>query len=338
MSKPPAPPEKEFDWDGYSLGQKSSSAISLRSDTDDPMSVPVLQIAGATEGPTLLVFAGIHGDEYEGIDTILRLYAEISPDHLIGRLIMVPVANPYAYRGATRTTPEDGVNLARAFPGNPQGTVTERLAHELHYRLIARADFLLDLHSGGTHYAVATLVGYFHDEKSEFGRRCRAAAEAFGVDLLWGHSRVAEGRSISSAQSLGVPWLYTEAFGGRRIRPEDSKSFYTGALRLLRHLGMSADPQLLNIEATERTRRTIYGDGNFDASAVSEVEGFYIPAVPLMSAVSCGDKIGGIYSMNGVELQEVRAHADGYLVMMVGTPTVRRGDPLYLLAALEPEA
>ncbi|MDF2647917.1 MAG: hypothetical protein K0Q73_3722 [Paenibacillus sp.] len=335
MSDQPLHPKKEFDWDFCIQGQKNSSAINLQSDLDELISVPVLQIAGTKEGPTLLVFAGIHGDEYEGIDTILRLYAGISPDDLSGRLIMVPTANPYAYRGAARTTPEDGVNLARAFPGNAQGSLTERLAYELHHRFIAKADFLLDLHSGGTHYAVATLVGYYHDEKSEFGLRCRTAAEAFGIDLLWGHSRIADGRSISSAQSLGIPWLYTEAFGGRRIRPEDSERFYTGTLRLLQHLGMLIDPQRWKIEAAEKTKRTIHGDGNFDASAVSEVEGFFIPAVSLMSEVSCGDKIGSIYSLNGAELQEVRAHTDGYLVMIVGTPTVRQGEPLYLLAALE---
>ncbi|WJH32856.1 succinylglutamate desuccinylase/aspartoacylase family protein [Paenibacillus sp. CC-CFT747] len=182
---------------------------------------------------------------------------------------------------------------------------------------------------------MATLAGYYHAD-SELGRRSRAAAEAFGTALLWGHTDIAGGRSISSAQSLGIPWLYTEAFGGQRIRPEDSEAFFTGTLRLMRHLGMLTGPERWKLDKEPVPLKTIYGDGNFDASVVSETDGFFIPAVPLGSEVACGDKIGAIVSLTGAERQEVRAYADGYLVMVVGTPKVERGQPLYLLASLKP--
>ncbi|WP_420872064.1 M14 family metallopeptidase [Cohnella rhizosphaerae] len=113
------------------------------------------------------------------METILRLYERLAPEELAGSLVMLPIANPYAYRAGTRISPDDDMNLARVFPGKPDGTVTERLACTLH-DLIAGSDFFLDLHSGGTHYAVAALAGYYHDPDSAFGRRCRAAAEAFG--------------------------------------------------------------------------------------------------------------------------------------------------------------
>jgi predicted deacylase len=326
--------ERHFDWNQYERGTKGSSSLTFRVHPDTDLTLPVLQITGEKEGPSLLVFASIHGDEYEGIDTILRLYNQLSPQDVIGRLVMLPTANPLAYRGGTRISPDDDVNLARAFPGNPEGSITQQLAYVLHHQFIAHADFLLDLHSGGTHYAVATMVGYYHDEHSELGQRSRAAAIAFGMDLLWAHSTIAAGRSISSAQSLGIPWLYTEAYGGRRIRQQDSDSFYTGSLRLMNHLKMLVAPDQWELGKSPASIQTIYGDGNFDASVVSEAEGFFIPRVKLMSEVHLGDLIGTIYALSGESLQEVRAYADGFLVMMVGTPIIKRGEPIYLLAAL----
>ncbi|WP_168735694.1 succinylglutamate desuccinylase/aspartoacylase family protein [Cohnella fermenti] len=311
---------------------KRSSLLKLENG-DESVSIPLLTIEGQAAGPRLLVFAAVHGDEYEGVETILRLYERLSPEELAGTLVMLPIANPYAYRAGVRISPDDDKNLARVFPGKPDGTVTERLAYELH-GLIAGSDFLLDLHSGGTHYSVATLAGYYHDPGSAFGRRCRAAAEAFGSPLLWGHESIAPGRSVSSAQALGVPWLYTEAYGGRRIRPEDSALFYSGALRLMNHLGMLARSNPAELGEAPAEIRTIHGDGNFDESVVAAADGFFVPDVPLLAELRAGERIGTIRSYGGEVLDEVRASSDGVLVMLLGTPIVRSGDSIYLIAPI----
>ncbi|MNH89565.1 murein peptide amidase A [compost metagenome] len=300
---------------------------------EDAIWIPAFELAGVEDGPNLLILAGVHGDEYEGIETILRLFSALRLEDLRGNLLMIPCANPYAYRGGTRVSPDDGVNLARAFPGKQMGTVTEKLAYELHHRMIAKADFLLDLHSGGTHYAVASLVGYYHEEGSAFSHRCREAAEAFGALLLWAHDEIAPGRTVSSAQALGIPWLYTEAYGGRRVRQEDARMFYDGIFRLMNHLEMLDDPLEWPVGKPVIERKTIYSDGNFDHSATAEEDGFFVPAISLESEVRQGDLIGTIYGLDGSERQRVTAGSDGFLVMILGIPVVRKGDPVYLLAS-----
>ncbi|WP_171654369.1 succinylglutamate desuccinylase/aspartoacylase family protein [Paenibacillus foliorum] len=331
----PSSPITDFVWDRSIRNLKRSRRLSLFSEKkDDDAWLPVLEISGSEEGPALLILAGVHGDEYEGVDVILRLFHSLSPEEVKGSLLMIPTANPYAYLGGSRTSPEDTMNLARVFPGSQEGTVTERLAYELHNRFIANAEFMLDLHSGGTHYAVATLAGYYHDKSTDFGRKCREAAEAFGAKVLWGHSEVAPGRTVSSAQSLGIPWIYTEAYGGRRIRPEDKEFYYNGSIRLLRHLGMIRTPDSGENENVPIVSRTIYGDGNFDKSALSEADGFFIPEVSLLSEVRRGDRIGTIYGLDGAELQQVISDSDGIVVMLLGTPAVRKQEPIYLLASL----
>lgn len=326
-------PVEQFTWNRTSRSVKRSYRLILENNSEeDEQWIPAFELAGAEDGPNLLILAGVHGDEYEGIETILRLFRDLRPEDLRGNLLMIPCANPYAYRGGSRVSPDDGVNLARVFPGKQHGTVTERLAYALHHRMITQADFMLDLHSGGTHYAVAPLVGYYHAEGSAFSRRCREAAEAFGASLLWAHDVIAPGRSVSSAQELGIPWLYTEAYGGRRVRQEDAKLFYDGTCRLMNHLEMFTEPVKWPTGKPFVERKTIYSEGNFDYSATAEEGGFFVPAVSLESEVKQGDLIGTIYGLDGSELQRVTAGSDGFLVMLLGIPVIQKGDPVYLLA------
>lgn len=78
---------------------------------------------------------------------------------LSGNVIFLPLANPTGfYAGAKRVVPEDGVNLNRAFPGDPAGTLSVRLAHALEAALYPAADFLADLHSGDCNEALYPLV------------------------------------------------------------------------------------------------------------------------------------------------------------------------------------
>lgn len=381
-------------------GTKQSFELMTDIGLAEPLALPVLQVAGAEAGKTLLVLAGVHGDEYEGVETTLRLFRALRPEALAGTVVLLPTANALSYRGGTRVSPEDGLNMARTFPGDPLGKPTERLAWHLHHRFIAPADFMLDLHSGGTHYAVSTLVGYCHNDATELGRRSRAAAEAFGAELLWAHEEIAPGRSVSSALALGVPWLYTEAYGGKRIRREDADLFYEGAFNLMRHLSMLrqggeasrpdgeallSDGEVLRLDGEallsdgktsrpdgEALRldgetslpskppagksappghplpsgspmspragafRRIYGDGNFDGSETAEADGFFVPALALGSDVRAGGAVGAIYGFDGAERQRVVSARDGVVVMLPGTPKVRKGEPLFMVAPTEP--
>lgn len=284
--------------------------------------------------------AAVHGDEYEGVQTVIELGRMLSPGDIRGTLMMVPIVNGYAYRAADRLSPEDGRNLAREFPGNREGTVTERLAWHVGKSLIEQADFLLDLHSGGTYYEVPELVGYYDNDSDETGRRSRAAAEAFGFEVLWAHDQVAPGRTVSHATAHGIPWLYTEAFGGRRIRRDELLRLRQGALRLMDHLGMLADSAKwasagAGTVPAQDIRYRLGGNGDFDGSVTAEAEGFFIPAVGLLQQVRQGDEIGVIYDVFGEIVHAYRAICDGVVVGLAGTPAVKPGSIIYTVAPVK---
>src|SRR5690606_33906976 len=112
-------------------------------------------IEGWADGPHLLITAGVHGDEFEGIAATRRLITTIEPKTLRGRVTLIPVVNESAFLRGERTA-EDGLDLARTCPGNAEGSITQRLAHELS-ALIRSADYYIDLHSGGRAMSILPL-------------------------------------------------------------------------------------------------------------------------------------------------------------------------------------
>jgi predicted deacylase len=313
-------------------GTKGSYWLTFDTSDAGEAYIPVHVVKGQLQGPTLLILAAVHGDEYEGVQTAIELCRDLLPQHIRGTAMFVPVTNVSAYYGISRNTPEDGGNLAREFPGTTDGTVTQRLAWYIAARLLADADFLLDFHSGGAYLALTPFVGYYHHD-SELGRRSQAAAEAFGMTTIWGHERILPGRTITAATEQGIPWLYTEGYGGRRVKEEEQLSFRNGALRLMEHLSMLIDSQTWIREAAPPIRLRLRGSEHFDLdSTQAEMDGFFIPAVRLGDRVEPGDKVGAVYDWFGQEVQGVYAEIAGYVVSLSGTPKVQQGMNLYLLA------
>ena len=108
-----------------------------------------MRLVGKKAGKTLVVTAGVHGDEYVGIQAVRELLRQLSPGELSGQVIFVPVVNAGGFFTGTYRVPEDGENLNRCFPGVKGETYTWNMASVLEAALYPQADFLLDLHGGG---------------------------------------------------------------------------------------------------------------------------------------------------------------------------------------------
>jgi predicted deacylase len=101
-------------------------------------------------GPRILLMAGNHGDEYEGQVALGKLIRDLEPDEVSGRIIILPSANFPAAMAGMRTSPLDGGNLNRSFPGDPYGGPTEQIADYIESVLLPQCDFVFDFHSGGS--------------------------------------------------------------------------------------------------------------------------------------------------------------------------------------------
>lgn len=311
---------RDFDPAEYESGRKHSLVLDLGPEASG-ITLPVLLACGSRRGKVVVVTAGVHGDEYEGVRAIFDVFADLAPATMAGTLVAVPVANPPAFWNGTRTSPLDQGNLARSFPGRANGSPTAVIAFHLGEAVIARADFYLDMHSGGVKLLMPSMVGYDAGDPQS-----REAAMVFGAPVVWGHSNIAPGRTISFAASRRIPWLYTEATGAGRVEPRDLQMFKTGLLNLLRHLRVI--PGAVNARPPIRL---LHGDGNIDASIAATRPGFLVPSVELLDNVKAGQELGQTLDLHGQVIETFRSPRDGVVAMIHVFPVVQAGDSLFLV-------
>jgi predicted deacylase len=312
----------DFDPQNYARGVRHRLFAAF----GDSLGFPLLLARGCQHGPTLVVTANVHGDEYEGVRAILETFESLDPGQMSGDLLAVPVVNGPAFWSGTRISPLDGANLARVFPGDAAGTPSQQIAWHLAQTAIARADLYLDLHSGGIRYRMPSMAGY-----SAADLRGRAAAEAFGASVIWGHPPpIDPGRTVSFAAGRGIPWLYTEARGAGRIHPDDLLMMRRGIRNLLCHLGILAGPP----ERMPITAR-LFGSGNTDSGLTATQAGFLLKQVDVMQPVTAGNLLGRLVTIAGEPLEEYRASTAGIIAMTREFPVVQAGDVLFLLAEKE---
>lgn len=294
-----------------------------------------LRITGSRPGPELLILGGVHGDEYEPIEAIRQLATRIDPANLAGRVVLMPIANGPAFECRHREGP-DGLDLARTFPGDPRGTVTQRIAHRL-AASIAACDFLIDLHTGGRAMTIWPLTGYMLVDSPSVLATQRRMAHAFGLPLIWGTSPHLEGRSLSVARDAGKPAIYAEWGGGSGCVPAGVAAYVAGCLNVLAELGMHGSP-------TESDRSPTWvedprdGSGHLQANYPAPHAGFYQPAQALGQVVQPGDLLGTIWTDWDQPVTEVRATAAGLLILNRTLPAVRPGDALATILDIAPSS
>lgn len=312
----------EFSLSNFDLGTKKRVWLSITPRAGGgSWCLPVLVICGSRPGPRLTVLGGIHGDEYDGPEVIHKLFGSLSAVDLRGTLVMVPVCNVPAYEVCRRTSPIDGANMARVFPGDVGGTITQQLAYWVGELFIRGAGALVDIHSGGVAYDIPTLVGCQYGE-NPLDDKCIKIARAFGAPVLWLHpGPMPPGRTLSAAQTFGVPAVYTEAAGGGGVAPEVLACFVRGVTNVMRHLGMVSSAVELTGTALE-----LVGAGNLDVMITAPCAGHFRSEVTLMEAVVSGQRIGAVYDLGGREVAPLYANRDGVVICLRRLHRVDCGD------------
>lgn len=290
-------------------------------------------IEGEQPGPHLLISGGVHGDEYEPMAAIRALGDRIDANELKGKLTLVPVMNEPAFAIRDRVAP-DGLDLARTFPGDPDGSVTERVAHA-GAQLIRSADYYIDLHTGGRVAAILSLSGYSLHPDPEILETQRRMAQAFNLPLIWGTSPDLQGRSLSVARDAKVPAIYTELGKGNGCDPKGVGDYIDGCLNVMAELGMLDRPR-----PESRVRHVVEdprpASGHLQINYNAQASGFFEPAVGLADRVSAGDTLGVIVDPLGQVLETVTSTQTGLVLLIRALPRVDEGDNLAVILEIEP--
>lgn len=310
-------------------GQAASGFIEVPAAGDAATRIPITIVRGPQTGPTLALIAGTHGSEVAPIVALQRVRAALDPAALRGTLLIVHVANLPSFLGRTvYYSPIDGKNLNRVYPGNADGTVSERIAYAITNQIIERADFLVDIHAGDGNESLRPYTYW-----SPLGLNARADSIAREMALAWGSDHIvidtmrprdprASVYTQNTAQLRGKPALTTEA-GYLGVAAEDMvQRNVDGVFRLLRYFRMlPGDVELVRqplfFERTEVLR--------------SPATGVWHPKVERGQSVQKGALIGVLTDFFGDKQAEIRAPFGGIVLYVVGTPAMTQGEPMGMI-------
>jgi predicted deacylase/SAM-dependent methyltransferase len=223
------------DLHGSGENKKTSGMLEL---LGSEFTVPATVICGTKPGKTVLVTAGIHGGEYVGIQAAVELAAEIRPEQVSGRIILVKAVCREAFEHRQGSiSREDHKNLNQVFPGDPEGTVTERLACALTATLYPEADYYIDLHSGDDYEELTPFIYYAGMADPEVTEASRQMARQADVPYMV-RSEVRDGGAYNYAASRGIPAVLLERGGMGSRTEEEIQSTKKDVYAILDHLGI----------------------------------------------------------------------------------------------------
>lgn len=289
--------------------------------------IPVTVVKSGA-GPTALLTGGNHGDEYEGPIALFDLARRLTPDGVSGRVIIVPAMNYPAFAAGRRTSPIDGGNMNRVFPGRPDGTVTEKIADYFQRSLLPLADYVLDIHSGGkTLEFLPFAAAHVLPDKAQQAR-CVAAMEAFGAPYSVMLLEIDNaGMYDTAAEDLGKIFVSTELGGGGSATAATVAIGKRGVTNILKHAGILAgEPECSASVGLEMPDQRCL--------VTCETPGLVEYCVELGAAVEEGQAIARVHDVarTGNAPVEYRARISGLLIGRHFPGLVALGDFLAAVA------
>jgi predicted deacylase len=288
-------------------------------------------------GPTILIEAGNHGDEYEGPIALGELLREIDPADVSGRIIAIPAINVRAVEAGTRTSPVDGLNFNRCFPGDFNGTLTQQIAAYVNDCLFPIADYFLDLHSGGSSLMILPAAIIEPSPTPDGHKRNIAATLAFGAPTVVMVDNLGETRTSTAAANLqGLIVIGSEMAGGGLVSQDALAICRRGIRNVLKHAGiLKGAPET----APESNGRVLQVPGA-EGYVMADDDGVFEPLSELGSTVTKGEIAGRIHFLRtpSREPVELRHPIDGVVFAKRQPGRVRPGNCCFVLAVEYPEA
>ncbi|MGL5839880.1 MAG: succinylglutamate desuccinylase/aspartoacylase family protein [Sphingorhabdus sp.] len=258
----------------------------------DPVQFPIASLRNG-DGPCLFINAGTHGDEFEGQIALRKILRTLDATDIKGHLIAIPTLNTTAASANDRRSPLDGLDLNRSFPGDPDGSASQRIADFVVKEIVSRADAVVDLHAAGTAHEFIPHVMMHRREfllSDALFDRTREAAQAFGMPAIFiVDEREREGMLDTVVEKAGKPFLCVELGFGGQTTPATVQRTETGIRNMLVHFGLMQG----TVEADPAPMRAITGD----AFIMAAEDGLFEFLVEIGDAVEAGQTIGYFHTI-----------------------------------------
>lgn len=284
--------------------------------TQNSIDVPVIIERSKKPGPTVLITAGIHGDEVNGVEIVRQIIAKGINKPKRGTIICIPVINVFGFIHMDRLFP-DGRDLNRVFPGSKNGSLASRVAHQLMTKVVPHADLILDFHTGGADRFNAAQVRVVKNEVV-----LDELAETFGAPFIF-YSKNLGNSFRNSAYRKGIPMLLFEGGKSFNIHNTITNTGVNGAKRVLSHLEMLRSPFKVSKPKKEAVKIL---ESKWLRACYS---GMFKPTISINSRVEKGEVLGNITDPYGSFNHFIKAPNSGYIFNINQSPLVYQGDAIF---------
>jgi uncharacterized protein len=298
-------------------GQKRILNLDIaRLHTHTKVEIPVIVERARADGPVLLLNAGIHGNELNGVEIIRELLAKKYTKPEKGMVISIPTLNVFGFLNQTREFP-DGKDLNRSFPGSKNGSLASIFAYHMMKEIVPHIDYCIDFHTGGAQRFNTSQIR-ISKKDSDLLELAKVFNPRF---IVFASEREKSFRQAATA--LGKKVLLFEGGKSLDFKQRVTQRGVNGTLRIMHHLGMrDFSVELENgksngvIEIHKSTwLRAKYG-------------GLYRFFVKDGSKVEKGDVIGTISDPYGRFEYKIKIPQSGYIIGLNHAPIVYKGDAI----------
>ena len=302
-------------------GQKIQGYLDLPFTEEDKL--PCTLIYGEKDGPTVLVDGGIHNAEYVGIECVTGLGKMLEPSDINGILILIHLVNVNGFKARTvSVSAADGKNLNRVFPGDPDGTYTDKLAYFMEKELFSIIDYYIDVHNGDWFEDLSPFIYCVGNGSQETTDKSIRMAKAADVPY-YVVSKSKQGGAYNRAGVLGIPSVLLERGCYGLWSPEEVMASQKDVRNILREIGSLESDRFLYDRQSQIPRHMPHAH-YIDASQ----SGCWFPQKRAGQVVSAGELIGVMKDNFGNVIEELRLDEPCIILYQTISYSVPEGSPL----------
>ncbi len=298
-------------------GQKRILFLDIaRLHTHTKIEIPVIVERGKEDGPALLLIAGIHGNELNGVEIVRELLAEKFTKPEKGIVICIPTLNVFGFLNQSREFP-DGKDLNRSFPGSKKGSLASIFAFHMMNEIIPHIDYCIDFHTGGAQRFNSSQVRISKDDD-----KLLELAKVFNPRFIV----YADERDKSFRQAAGEMGKKVLLFEGGKtldLKKRVTQRGVTGTLRIMHHLGIRNFS--VELENSANNGAVVI---NKSMWLRAKYAGLYRFTVNDGVKVEKGDIVGSISDPYGNFEYKIKIPESGYIIGLNHAPIVYQGDAI----------
>ncbi len=283
--------------------------------TTTPILVPVIVERAKVDGPTVLLMAGLHGDEINGIEIIRRIIRKGFHKPQVGTIICLPVFNIFGFLNVKRELP-DGRDLNRSFPGSESGSLASQFAYHFMKEIAPHVDYVVDFHTGSAQRNNFPQIRCVFEDADSMD-----LARVFNPPFILNSSHISK-TIRESIFKLGKHMLLFEGGKTNNIEELVVEEGINGVKRMMSHLGMRS----FKIDISKDRSPVLLTESKWMRSPNS---GMFQSLVKNGSRVEKNEVIGMVTDPYGKIERKVKASMTGYIICLNESPVVYKGDAIF---------